>query len=128
MIYRETRDRSVGKFFPVLLSSFLLFSGPLTPAQENNRPLPKLIVDEKPLSGDLKKTTSFAPVIKKVSPSVVNIYTTTTVKDSGDPHSFLNEQLRRYFGGNGGSERRRPRTEQSLGSGVIVSSEGYILT
>jgi len=128
MMYRETRDRSAVKFFPVLLFSFLLFSGPLSPAQENNRPLPKLIADEKPLSGDLKKT-SFAPVIKKVSPSVVNIYTTTTVKDNGSPHPFLNDPLlRRFFGGNGGSESRRPRTEQSLGSGVIVSSDGYILT
>jgi serine protease Do len=129
MMYRETGDRSAGKFFPVLLFSLLLFSGRFAPAQENNRPLPKLIVDEKPLSSDLKKATSFAPVIKKVSPSVVNIYSTTTVKDAGSLHPFLNDPLfRRFFGGNGSSERRRPRTEQSLGSGVIVSSDGYVLT
>ncbi len=98
------------------------------PAQESPRPLPKLTVDDKALSSDLKKATSFAPVIKKVAPSVVNIYTTTTVKDGGNSHSFLNDPMfRRFFGGDG-AERRRPRTEQSLGSGVIVSSDGYVLT
>jgi serine protease Do len=128
MMYRISCDRFAGKFFPILLFIVFLLSAPWASAQEKNRPLPKLNVDEKPLPGDLKRT-SFAPVIKKVSPSVVNIYTTTTVKDSGSQHSIFNDPMfRRFFGGNGGSERRRPRTEQSLGSGVIVSSDGYILT
>jgi serine protease Do len=129
MMYRECCDRFAGKFFPVFFFISLLIPGPFAPAQQNDRPLPKLNVDEKPLSVDLRKATSFAPVIKKVAPSVVNIYTTTTVKDVRSVHPFFNDPLfKRFFGGDGGSQRRRPRTEQSLGSGVIVSSDGYVLT
>ena len=77
---------------------------------------------------------SFAPVVKKVLPSVVTITSSRMVKtgsqggDDGIPPMF-----RQFFGddpGDGGRQFRRPRQqkEEGLGSGVIVSSNGYILT
>src|SRR5436309_5558090 len=60
-------------------------------------PLPKLNVQETPLSRDVKAGTSFAPIIKKVAPSVVNIYSTTIVRER--PNAFFNDPfLRRFFG------------------------------
>ncbi len=112
----------------ILLSAFLVPGLPSS-AEDKKNPLPKLTIDDKPLPADLKKETSYAPVIKRVSPSVVNIYSTTVIKDREFTHPFFNDPLfRRFFGDNGSSQRRRPRTEQSLGSGVIVSSDGYVLT
>jgi serine protease Do len=78
--------------------------------------------------------TSFAPVVKKVLPSVVTITSSRMVKtgfqggDDGIPPMF-----RQFFGGepgNGGGRSRMPRRqkEEGLGSGVIVSPNGYILT
>jgi serine protease Do len=77
---------------------------------------------------------SFAPVVKKVLPSVVTITSSRMVKasaeggDDGIPPMF-----RQFFGGdpdNGGGQSRMPRQqkEQGMGSGVIVSANGYILT
>ena len=76
---------------------------------------------------------SFAPVVKKVLPSVVTITSARMVKtgfqggDGGIPPMF-----RQFFGeqGNGGGQFRMPRQqrEEGLGSGVIVSPNGYILT
>jgi len=93
--------------------------------------LPNISVDNTPIARDTKGFTSFAPIVKKVAPSVVNIYSSHTVHQrlyrnpfSGDPF------FRQFFGGqmpdNGG--REVTRKEESLGSGVIVSSDGYILT
>ena len=77
---------------------------------------------------------SFAPVVKKVLPSVVTITSSRIVKasaeggDDGIPPMF-----RQFFGGdpdNGGGQSRMPRQqkEEGMGSGVIVSPNGYILT
>lgn len=59
--------------------------------------------------------SSFASVVEKVAPSVVSVHTSKTVR--------VPRALRDFFGGqpNGG-------TTQGLGSGVIVSADGYILT
>lgn len=74
-------------------------------------------------SGQLQ--LSFAPVVKAVTPSVVNVYA-TTITQSVSP--FANDPFfQRFFGGDpffGG----RPRQSQSLGSGVIVDERGVILT
>jgi len=74
-------------------------------------------------------TTSFASVVKKASPAVVNISSTKMVKP-GNLRSFFDDPMfRRYFGDQfGGRRNPLPRKEQSLGSGVIVSGDGYILT
>ncbi len=89
---------------------------------------PSLNVDTKPIVRNAKAVTSYAPVIKKVAPSVVNIYSTVNVP----VRPFMNDPFfRRFFGnppGNGNGNRQYTRPETSLGSGVIVSPNGYILT
>lgn len=67
---------------------------------------------------------SLAPILKEVTPSVVNVYTQTRVRVSSP---LLNDPIfRRFFNV---PESSRERISQSLGSGVIVDAEqGYILT
>src|SRR2546425_5457475 len=48
---------------------------------DSKAPPPKVAVDTSPLKRDTKLTTSFAPVVKKVSPSVVNIFISSTPKN-----------------------------------------------
>jgi len=69
------------------------------------------------------KVESFAEAAKRAMPSVVNIYTSKEVRQR---NPLLDDpMLRRFFPGLSDSE---PRRATSLGSGVIVSSEGYVLT
>ncbi|HEY0920244.1 DegQ family serine endoprotease [Devosia sp.] len=70
---------------------------------------------------------SFAPVVKAVAPSVVNVYATTVTQQSVSP--FANDPFfQRFFGGDGPFFQQRPRESQSLGSGVIVDPSGVVLT
>jgi serine protease Do len=78
---------------------------------------------------------TFADLAEKLSPTVVNIYTTQTVKVSRSPHDLFNDQdipepFRHFFGpspfGQGQPQKDQKRT--SLGSGVIISKDGYIVT
>ncbi len=63
---------------------------------------------------------SFAPVVKQVTPAVVNVYATKT--EQGFESPFANDPFfSRFFGGSD-MFQSRPRTTQSLGSGVIVSN------
>ncbi|HEY5914525.1 MAG TPA: DegQ family serine endoprotease [Verrucomicrobiae bacterium] len=88
---------------------------------------PKVTVQDTPLNRELKAPISFSPVAKKVGPSVVNIYSTMTIKER--PNPFLNDPFfRRFFGDRYGEGQPRERKAQSLGSGVIISPDGYILT
>ena len=74
---------------------------------------------------------TFAPVAKRVLPAVVNISSSKMVKTPATNTPEMDPFFRQFFGGNGGFDMpRQPRRqrEQSLGSGVIVSPNGYILT
>jgi len=82
--------------------------------------------------------TGFAPVVKGVLPDVVNISTSKMVKASeqnqfespdGMP-PFFQQFFGQQFGPNSDNRSQKPRDqrEDSLGSGVIVSPDGYILT
>jgi Do/DeqQ family serine protease len=69
---------------------------------------------------------SFAPIVKRVAPAVVNVYASRTVQQSVSPF-FSDPFFRQFFGGQfGGSTRQR--VERSLGSGVIVDPSGMIVT
>src|ERR1700760_1585862 len=89
--------------------------------------------------------TGFAPVVKEVLPNVVNISSSKVVKTARNqmqmPEGMENDPFfQQFFGqqfggrgrgqGRGGNDGDMPQKqrEQSLGSGVIVSPEGYILT
>jgi len=69
---------------------------------------------------------SFAPVVKAVTPSVVNVYATTVTQAAASP--FAGDPFFERFFGGGGMFQSRPRESQSLGSGVIVDGSGVILT
>jgi serine protease Do len=70
---------------------------------------------------------SFAPVVKSVTPSVVNVYATTISQQASSP--FLDDPFfQRFFGRNNPFSDSRPQRSQSLGSGVIVDQAGVVLT
>ena len=71
--------------------------------------------------------TSFAPVVEKVAPSVVTVFTTQTVSRGQSAFSLSDDMLRQFFGGRS-PQTQGKQTLQGLGSGVIVSPDGYILT
>ena len=90
----------------------------------------KLRVDEQPAKRDMQLRTSFAPMIKEVSPSVVSVFTSTKPKRiEGMPGSPFggNPFFREFFGDGGRGALMTPR-QNGLGSGVIVTEDGYILT
>ncbi len=72
----------------------------------------------------------FASVIDPDLPSVVNISSTKVVKLQNQMPGFFSDPFFRQFFGNQFSPQQQPQTERehSLGSGVIVNPNGYILT
>src|ERR1051326_3789104 len=94
-----------------------------------------LNVNDQPLAREGHAVTSFAPVVRKVTPSVVKVFVTTKAKNipSADFGPLEDPFFRRFFGdefgygGRGGRSLQTPR-QHGLGSGVIVSRDGYILT
>ena len=67
---------------------------------------------------------SYSAAVKVATPAVVNIFTTQKVKQMN--HPLLNDPVFREFFGN--QIPQQPQNENSLGSGVIVRADGYILT
>ncbi|HEY2008616.1 MAG TPA: Do family serine endopeptidase [Rhizomicrobium sp.] len=66
---------------------------------------------------------TFAPVVKRVAPAVVNVYSKSIVQAQVNP--FFNDPL---FSQLFGTPEMRQRVQQSLGSGVIVRGDGLIVT
>ena len=117
----------------VLAGTALAFTDHPAPSTQPKITPVNLTLDERPVSRDAAGRSSFAPVIKKVSSSVVKVSVTIKAQKTGfsegaDP----NDLLRRFFGqqpwgrtprGNFGTPR-----QEGVGSGVIVTKDGYILT
>ncbi|WP_425045045.1 trypsin-like peptidase domain-containing protein [Primorskyibacter sp. S87] len=66
----------------------------------------------------------FAPVVKRAAPAVVNIYAKIVTEEQDNPF-FSDPFFRDFFRGFGAP---RPRERGSLGSGVILSDDGYVVS
>ena len=69
---------------------------------------------------------SFAPIVKRVAPAVVNVYASRTVEQRTSPF-FSDPFFRRFFGDRGIGPRSQ-RVQRSLGSGVIIDPSGILVT
>jgi serine protease Do len=100
------------------------------PEFEKDHPPVRLTVNDRPIQRDGKFVNSFAPVVKRVAPGVVNVFTTTKPKKVSMPRSPMMEDpfFRRFFGEEGPGRGYRTPRQAGLGSGVVVTEDGYILT
>jgi len=67
---------------------------------------------------------SFVPLVKQASPAVVNIYAQRIIEERRSP--FSRDPFFRDFFRNFG--QLQPRVQNSLGSGVILSADGYVVS
>ena len=140
--------KSIQLLKPLSLSiAVLLASLPAISAEELEKKMPTVNVDASPVVPKPGMVTTFAPIVEKVSPSVVTISTSKMVTGAGNSRRqnpmFNDPAFRRFFGipeqeenedGGPAPKRKGAKTEKphkqdiGLGSGVIVSPEGHILT
>jgi serine protease Do len=97
-------------FIVIVLASIASLTGGLTACTESREPTKVVGFPQ-----------SFADLSKQVTPSVVNISTTTTVRIPGNV-------LQQFFGPYYGDIPDREMKQRSLGSGFIVEKDGYIIT
>jgi Do/DeqQ family serine protease len=102
--------------FAALLAAASLFAWLAAPAQAQQRAVPESAVAIK---------QSFAPVVKKAAPAVVNVYVRHRVEQTVSP--FFNDPFfGQLFGERFGIPRER--IQNSLGSGVMASPDGVVVT
>jgi Do/DeqQ family serine protease len=99
------------RFVPALVLA--LIGGMHAPALAQDRRLPQSAAEMK---------LSFAPVVKRVAPAVVNVYAARVVENR---HPLMDDPVFRRFFGQG---IPREQVQRSLGSGVIVDPSGLIMT
>lgn len=71
---------------------------------------------------------SFAPIVKRAAPAVVNVYAQRIVRQPGFLPFWEDPLFRRFFGDNGFFGQPRERVQNSLGSGVLVDGAGFVVT
>tara|TARA_R110002094_G_C4925641_1_gene211965 strand:+ start:375 stop:1856 length:1482 start_codon:yes stop_codon:yes gene_type:complete len=80
------------------------------------------------------KPESLAPLAEKISPSVVNITTSTMVEGRTGPQGIVPEGspfedfFREFQDRNNDGEGQRPRRSSALGSGFVISEDGFVVT
>ncbi|EPC03829.1 2-alkenal reductase [Litchfieldella anticariensis FP35 = DSM 16096] len=119
--------------FPGLMGSAPSEPQPTAPAQPTGQPQPVAqqesvrsppdVVNAAPMSRE-QGPVSYADAVSRAAPAVVNVYSSRVVEQ--EQHPLMSDPFfRQFFGDN---MPRRQRMLSSLGSGVIVSAEGYVLT
>ena len=87
-------------------------------------------VDQTAVPRDGLPRGSFAPIVDKVAPAVVKIEITATRRNAA--MEGMPDSLRQFFGNQFGGmlppQSMRPRVEHGVGSGVVITKDGYILT
>lgn len=120
------------------LGATALVAGAIAAAPKATAPAPRLEVDETPVARAAGPHISFAPIVKKVTPAVVKIVVTAKASQNSPPgwFGFDDPFWRRFFGDRFGNPSPNPAPGRQfriprqfgLGSGVIITKDGYILT
>jgi len=126
--------------FTALSIAGLMFTLPAFGEELEKKP-PTITIDPGPVTPKPGMVTTFAPVVEKVAPSVVTVSTSRTITGRQRTNPLTDPMFRRFFGlpdpdeedqttpRRRGVQPDRPRREAlGLGSGVIISPEGHILT
>ncbi|MFH1500302.1 MAG: trypsin-like peptidase domain-containing protein, partial [Verrucomicrobiota bacterium] len=106
-----------------LSAAALAFCAPGRDADKGPHATPELKVDSKPLNRSAGAVTSYADVVEPVQDAVVSVYSSKIIRQQVAIDPFLRDF---FFGG----RNPQPREEkvEGLGSGVLVTADGYILT
>ncbi len=137
----KKRSNSLRRFIShALLPLWILWSGPVACGQETSQEAEnpgefQITVDHASIERtDPSRVSSYSEVLKRATPSVISVHTARVVKivRGGSGLSPQQEMLRRFFG-LPMPEQQDPTVEerrvpQGIGSGVVVTSDGYILT
>src|SRR3974390_2799634 len=84
---------------------------------------PALAQDRRVPASPAELMLSYAPIVQRVQPAVVNVYAAKVVRD---PNPLLDDPIfRRFFGVPG---QQPEQMQRSLGSGVMVDSSGLVVT
>ncbi|MBK3666915.1 DegQ family serine endoprotease [Bradyrhizobium diazoefficiens] len=98
----------------VVTAMCMAFSAGLNPARAQDRRVP---------SSPAELRLSYAPIVQRVQPAVVNVYAAKVVQNR---NPLLDDPIfRRFFGVPG---QQQEQVQRSLGSGVIVDSSGLVVT
>ena len=113
----------------VLVAVIALLAGALIATITGTHGIPVFVSTAHAAAIDQTPFASFAPVVKRAMPAVVNISSSKVVRQQQMPNMFDDPFFRQFFGGRAPQQDRpRAQRETSLGSGVVVSPDGYIIT
>ncbi len=101
----------------VIAAACVLSLAALLPAAAQTRAVPE---------NQAEIQLSFAPVVERTAPAVVNVYTKRVVRRKA--HPFFDDPFFNRFFGDGFFGLPRERVARSLGSGVLVSKDGLVVT
>lgn len=133
----KPHSKDAARFFlRVFLPVWVLLGGPVACGQETEDPDDfRITIDHAPIErSDPTRITSYSDILKRATPAVISVHTARVVKivRGGTGLSPQEEMLRRFFG-LPLPESVDPTIEerlvpQGIGSGVVVTADGYILT
>lgn len=119
LLFAQSTTAALGVLFVIAL-----FKPDLLRWQPQQQPNLTIQQAQHPAGSGMASGVSFAPAAQKVIPAVVNVFTQQKIRSQS--HPALQDPIFRYFFGD--RQDSRPREASNLGSGVIVSPNGYILT
>ena len=114
----------------ILLVVIAIMAGALMVTMSGSRNIPIFVSTAHAAAYDQGPLASFAPVVKRVMPAIVNISSSKMVKSQQQqlPPGLFDDPFFRQFFGRMPQQQPRAQRAHSLGSGVVVSPDGYILT